>query len=194
MTRLTPTSIYGTATTLLINPDRSSGLQSERRTSVTVSYEGFEGEAHGGLTRPSCSRVLQQYAKRGTELRNTRQITLVGAEDLVAIAQGLDIPTLEPEWIGANLVLDGMPDVSYLPPASRLLFDGGVTLTIDYENGPCRQPADIIEALHPGHGRAFPKVAAGKRGTTAWVERTGTISVGERCRLHIPPRHPYPHA
>jgi len=97
MPRLTPTSIYGTTTTLLVNPDRSSGLQSERRTSVTVNYDGFEGEAHGGLTRPSCSRVLQQYAKRGTEIRNTRQITLVGAEDLVAIAKGLDIPTLEPE-------------------------------------------------------------------------------------------------
>ncbi|MEO0729608.1 MAG: MOSC domain-containing protein [Pseudomonadota bacterium] len=194
MTRLKPTEIYGEVVGLLINPSRSNGLQSEAVKSVAVGYDGFEGEAHGGLTRPSCSRVLHQYPKRGTEIRNTRQITIVGQSDLRDIADGLEIPELKPEWIGANLVIAGMPDISFLPPASRLIFDSGVTLTVDYENGPCRQPAEVIEALYPGHGAAFPKVAAGKRGTTAWVERTGAITVGERCRLHIPPRNPYPHS
>ena len=28
---------------------------------------------------------------------------------------------------------------------------------------------------------------------TAWVERPGTIRVGDRCRLHVPPQRLYPH-
>ena len=35
---------------------------------------GLVGEAHGGLTRPACTRVARQYP-RGAEIRNVRQLT-----------------------------------------------------------------------------------------------------------------------
>ena len=40
---------------------------------MPLSFAGFEGEVHAGLTRPSCSRVLKQYP-RNTEIRNVRQL------------------------------------------------------------------------------------------------------------------------
>ena len=85
MAILIPSAHYGTASQILVNEDRATGLDSSVRQRVTVTFAGFEGETHGGLTRPSCGRVKAQYP-RGTEIRNTRQITIVSQEELDDIA------------------------------------------------------------------------------------------------------------
>ena len=54
------------------------------------------------------------------------------------------------------------------------------------ENRPCTLPARPIEDRHPGFGKAFKAAAAGRRGVTAWVEREGTLTLGETVTLHIP--------
>lgn len=190
---LMPTKLEGTVRALLHNPSRAVQLETAPHDTLAFTYAGIPGETHGGLTRPSCSRVLKQYPKRGTEIRNTRQVSIVSVEDLAEIASRLEIPQLPPEWIGANLVLQGLPDFTMVPPSSRLIFSSGVTLTVDMENAPCRYPGEVIEKHHPGHGARFPKVAAGLRGVTAWVEREGEIAVGESCRLHCPPQRIYAH-
>lgn len=188
---LTPTDIYGTVAGLYINRDREAGLQSEAVDAIAATWEGFAGEAHGGLTRPSCSRVLRQYPTRGTEIRNTRQLSILSVEELAEIARRLEIPKLRPEWVGANLVIEGIADLTMLPPSSRLVFEGGASIVVDIENGPCKFPAEIIERHHPGHGTAFATRARGLRGVVAWVERPGRIETGERARLHIPPQRIY---
>ena len=193
MPRLTPTEHYGTVTWLGTTADSEVDIASVACDAVDVDWEGFPGDCHSGLTRASCVRVRAQYEK-GTEIRNTRQISILSSEELAEVARRLDVPEIRPEWVGANMILTGIPDFTLVPPNSRLLFDGGVTLTIDYENGPCKYPADKIEEAHPGHGKAFPIEAKEKRGVTAWVEKPGRIEVGTRCRLHIPPQRLYPHA
>ncbi|MEO1330520.1 MAG: sulfurase [Pseudomonadota bacterium] len=192
---LTPTDLYGEVVYLGVNRDRDAGLQSAGAARIGVTYEGFEGEAHGGLTRPSCSRVKLQYP-RGTEIKNARQVTILSAEELAEIGQAMGLPeAVRPEWVGANLVLKGVPALTTLPPGSRLIFEEGLaSLVVDMENGPCKYPAEVIEAVHPGRGLAFPKHAMGKRGVTAWVERVGEIALGMRARLHIPPQRIYAHA
>lgn len=187
---LMPTEISGRVTGLYVNPDRNTGLESQSRDRVAVTYEGFEGEAHGGLTRPSCSRVKLQYA-RGTEIRNTRQITVLSADELSAVAADMEIDRIAPEWVGANMILEGIPLLTQLPPGSRLIFEGGVSLVVDMENGPCRYAAEQIAEHRPEAGMRFAKIADGRRGVTAWVEKTGEIAVGETCRLHIPPQRIY---
>ena len=159
---------------------------------VDLDWTGIVGEAHSGLTRQACVRVRRQYSK-DTEIRNTRQISILSDEELAEVAERLGVPRIAPEWVGANMVLAGIPDFTLIPPNSRLLFEGGAALTVDTENAPCRYPAELIEKAHPGHGKAFPQQAQNKRGVTAWVEKPGRIEMGETCRLHVPPQRLYPH-
>ena len=133
---------------------------------MPLSFAGYEAEFHAGLTRPSCSRVITQYP-RDTEIRNVRQLSLVGAEELARIAQTLGLGAVDPAWLGASVVISGLPDFSHLPPSARLQAEGGCTLVVDMQNRPCQFPAMTIEAAHPGHGKAFKAAAEGLRGVTA---------------------------
>lgn len=192
MAILTPTAIAGTIVALGIVRDRSASPCAEPVDVVDLAFEGIDGESHSGLTRPSCSRVLAQYPERGTVIRNSRQISIVAEEELAAIAATLGIPLLPPEWLGANIVLRGLPDLTLVPPASRLVAEGGAVLTVDMENAPCTIPAREIERRHPGKGASFKSAARNRRGVTAWVERPGRLALGDVLQLHTPPQRAYP--
>lgn len=193
MPALVPTRFTATVTWLGHTADREAALESTALTEMPLGFAGFAGEAHAGLTRPSDSRVLAQYP-RGTEIRNTRQLSILAAEDLEAIAAAMGIGRLDPALVGASMVLRGIPDFSRIPPSSRLQDEAsGTTLTVDMENRPCMLPARPIEARHPGAGGAFKRAAEGRRGVTAWVEREGTIRLGATLRLHVPDQPPWPH-
>ena len=88
---------------------RPVALESANLDSIDLKFSGALGEDHSGLTRPACSRVSAQYP-RGTIIRNVRQLSVVSAEELKAIAQGMGVERLEPEWVGASLVLSGIED------------------------------------------------------------------------------------
>lgn len=179
------TGIIGRVEATLLVADREISLQSIRRDSVELTYAGIPDDAHSGLTRASCIRVISQY-ERGTEIRNTRQLSILSEEELAEIAAAMDIPHLAPEWVGGNLVISGIADLTQIPPSSRLIFSSGAAVTVDMENGPCRFPGDVIEGHHTGKGRKFAKCARGKRGLTGWVEREGPIAPGDIVTLHIP--------
>jgi len=167
-------------------PDRETqAIRSEALEEMPLTLAGFEAEFHAGLTRPSCSRVLNLY-KRNTEIRNTRQLSIVSAEDLAGIAATLGLESLDPLWLGASVVVEGIPDFSHVPPSSRLQTPEGTTLTIDLQNGPCQYPAMTIEAARPGHGKGFKRAAECRRGVTAWVERAGVLRLGDALRLFVP--------
>ena len=175
---------------ILVNSTPKEDLSSARVPSVTASYAGFEGESHSGLVRSSCVRVRHQYPQ-GTEIRNTRQISIVSAEELALIADSMGVSELQPEWLGANLLVSGIPDFSQIPPSTRMIFAGGAALVVDLENSPCEYPGEIIDRHHPGFGKLFAKAAAGRRGVTAWVEREGEINTGDSIDLYIPPQRIY---
>jgi len=165
--------------------DRDAQLQSTPCDSLTLRFSGPEGEAHGGLTRPSCSRVSALY-KRGTPIRNTRQLSILSAEELAQIATRMGLPALDPALTGATMVVRGLPDFSHLPPNSRLLADNGACVGVDMENRPCTLPARPIEDQHAGSGARFKAAAKGRRGVTAWVEAEGVLRLGDKLRLFIP--------
>jgi MOSC domain-containing protein YiiM len=165
--------------------DRDARLEAEALAEAELTYAGIAGEAHGGVTRPACSRVREQHPE-GTEIRNVRQLSVLSAEELAAIAGEMGLGALFPAWLGASLVIEGIPDFSHVPPSSRLQAPSGATLVIDMENRPCHLPARVIEGHRPGRGKAFKAAASGRRGVTAWVEREGPIALGDMLRLHIP--------
>jgi hypothetical protein len=189
---LSPTRIEGRAIWLGVVRDRKAGLESAPVEALELDWAGPVGEAHAGLTRASCVRVRAQYPK-GVEIRNARQLSMVSREELAAVALGLGVPEIPPGWTGANIAFEGIPDFTLIPPGSRLIFEGGASIAVDMENGPCRYVGEVIERAHPGRGLAFPKVAQGRRGVCGWVERPGVVRLGEGARLHVPPQRIYPH-
>ncbi|SFD73994.1 MOSC domain-containing protein [Roseivivax sediminis] len=162
-----------------------TGLRSSLLERADLDWTGIVGERHGGLTRPSCSRVVAQHPK-GTEIRNVRQLSIVSAEDLAEIARQMELGAVDPSWLGASMVVSGLPDLTNVPPSSRLQAEGGATLVVDMANRPCHLPGREIEREHPGIGARFKAAAAGRRGVTAWVERPGMLSLGSVLRLHVP--------
>ncbi|MFV0245839.1 MAG: MOSC domain-containing protein [Qingshengfaniella sp.] len=187
MPALIPTRCYGTITWLGYVPDRTRGLRADPVASLDLTFAGAVGAAQTGMTRRSCSRVTAQYPK-GTEIRNTRQLSVLSAEELAGIAEAMGLAALDPALIGANMVVEGIPDFSHLPPSSRLQAEGGATLVVDMENRPCTVPVKTINAdpATDEAGRLFKAAAKGRRGITAWVEREGQLRLGEKLCLHIP--------
>lgn len=187
MTKLAAT---GRIEALLTNPDRKAGLEKSRAEALTLRFDGIAGDCHSGLTRPADVRTIKQYP-RDTPIRNVRQLTLLSVEELSQIAAIMEIPAVKPEWVGANMVTSGIPDLTLLPPSSRLQFPSGATIVVDMENEPCRYPADIIASHNPEQKVGFVKAAKHKRGVTAWVEREGDVSLGDAITIWIPPQRLY---
>lgn len=159
---------------------------------VQVTFEGFAGDKHAGWTRLSDSRT--PHYERGTLIRNDRQISVVSSEELAEIAQRLGILSVQPEWLGANLLLSGIPNLTRLPPPTRLFFEQGVVLTVSGENLPCTGPGKVIQQNYPERddlAQQFVKAARGLRGLVVVVEHPGIIALGENVRADVPSRYLY---
>ncbi len=167
-------------------------LVSARVPEVYATLEGLEGDRHAGFTRRADARVPQY--PRGTEIHNSRQVSLVAEEELAEIAANMGVPVVEPEWIGANLVLRGVPNLSHLPPMTRIYFPQLAALALEGENHPCLFPGKAIQNAYPalpGLGKQFPKAAFHLRGVVGWVERAGMIRDGDTVRIEVPDFAPY---
>lgn len=103
---------------------------------LLLDFDGIAGDFHAGPTRRSGGR--EPWYPRGTEMRNERQLSIVAADELAVVAQRMGLAEIRPEWIGANLVIEGVPNLSMLPAGTLLFFKGGVTIKVDAQNGPCR--------------------------------------------------------
>lgn len=157
--------------------------------SLDVTLEGIAGDRHGGMTRTSGGR--EPWYPRGTEMRNERQLSIVCTDELAVAARAMEIDRIAPEWIGANMVLGGVTDLSKLPPRSLLFFEDGPTIKIDGQNAPCRFAGARIAEHYPDRddkalALAFPKKAAGLRGLVGWVDRPGTITPGQKVTIQVP--------
>ncbi|TPL03477.1 MULTISPECIES: MOSC domain-containing protein [unclassified Mesorhizobium] len=156
---------------------------------LQLGFDGIEGDFHAGATRRSGGR--EPWYPRGTEMRNERQLSLVAADELAIVAQRMGLEEIKPEWIGANLVVEGVPHLSMLPAGSLMFFKGGVTLKIDGQNKPCRFAGQSI-AEHVGAADQeatallFPKEAKRLRGLVAWVEKPGIVRAGEEISIRVP--------
>lgn len=104
-----------------------------------------------------------------------------------AAAEQIGLPEFKPQWMGATMMVRGLPDFTHVPPSSRLQNAAGTTLVIDMENRPCKYPGEEqVEPLHPGKGKLLLKALLDRRGVTAWVEREGPLAVGDTLTLHVP--------
>ncbi|MER9136239.1 MOSC domain-containing protein [Mesorhizobium sp. M0830] len=167
----------------------SDHFQTRLADELRLGFDGIAGDFHAGSTRRSGGR--EPWYPRGTEMRNERQISIVALDELAIVAERMDLTEIKPEWIGANLVIEGVPNLSMLPPGTLLFFKGGVTIKVDAQNGPCRIAGRSI-AEHAGMADIeagallFPKAAKRLRGVVAWVEKPGTVKAGEEISVRVP--------
>ncbi len=183
--------LTGTVTHLLIGQSRQI-IESSKVARVRATFEGLEGDTHRGLTRRSDVRV--PHYPRGTIIRNTRQVSILSEEELTEVAARLEIPRILPAWVGANLELRGIPNLTMLPPSTRIFFPDDAVLVVDAENMPCVGPGHAIQEHYPDVpklAQRFPKAAMHKRGVVGWVEREGFINDGDSVRVLLPPRVAY---
>ena len=163
---------------------------------LTLDLAGIVGEMHAGATRRAGPR--EPWLPRGTVMRNDRQVTALGAGDLARIVEALSLAELAPEWLGANLLIDGIDDFSRIPAGSRLAFggngsgqgrfDGGAVLRVEGYNTPCRRAGRAVARAcgRPEIEFAFVRGAAGLRGVTLSVDISGAILTGDPVVV-IPP-------
>lgn len=156
---------------------------------LDLSFEGIAGDFHSGYTRRSGGR--EPWYQRGTEMRNERQISIVAADELAIVAERMGLAEIKPEWIGANIVIEGVPRLSMLPSGTLMFFGNGATVKVDAQNGPCKIAGKSI-AEHAGMADVtagsllFPKVAKRLRGLVAWIEKPGHIVAGESVSVRVP--------
>lgn len=154
---------------------------------LDLLFEGIAGSRHVGFTRPSDVRA--PYVPRNTPIRNTRAVSIVSGEDMSIAAAALDLERIDPCWIGANVVIDGIDRLSFLPRGTHLMFEGGAILIVEDQNHPCRIAGKRIQDHVPGRTDielGFPKLAKGRRGLVASVEKPGTIVSGKAVEALIP--------
>jgi MOSC domain len=190
MTLYNKLGFQGRVESLLTRHSRDAGFVKAETGTIHLTLDGPEGDCHTGATRLSDSRTVALYP-RNLAIRNVRQITILSVEELDDVARALAVPKIEPAWFGANMVLSGVPDLTLLPPSTRLQFPSGATLVVDLENYPCSQIAAAVGEHYPDVKKLVVKQAMHKRGVTAWVEREGDVATGDAVTLFIPPQRIY---
>ena len=153
----------------------------EKKEEISIDYGGIPGDLHFGLTKTAGAR--EPMYKKGTEIFNRRQISIVSVEECLAIAERLNIPAVLPEWLGANIALSGLPQLTHVREGSRLVFPSGAALLCEGENEPCIQPGEVIPKQFPDKPKLasrFVRHAMGRRGIVCVVERPGVIAQGDQ--------------
>ncbi len=169
---------------------RADDLKSHPIDFAQLTLDGIEGEDHGGRVRASCSRVSMMYQK-GTEIANARQLSIMSAEELAEIASLAGLPDNRPEWWGASLCLEGIPELSALPPSSRLIFPSGASIRVDAENGTCIFASTEVATQAGGDVKKVKESSKNRRGLVGSVEAVGRISINDECRVVVPNARPY---
>ena len=159
---------------------------------LSLTFDGIEGDYHAGATRLSGGR--EPWYKRGTEMRNERQISMLSVEEMNDVAQALNIETTDVGAIGGNFLIEGVPNFSKLPPRTQMFFPSGAVVRIDGYNAPCKISGKSLQNQNPGREDielGFVQAARETRGLVGWVEKPGVVKAGDEITFRIWPQELY---
>jgi MOSC domain-containing protein YiiM len=146
----------GTLTWIGIRPARSAPLQS-LETVEALTDKSLAGDHYNG--------------KPGSK----RQITLIQAEHIVAVASMLHRPELDPGLLRRNLVVQG---INLLALKDQQFWVGNVLLQT---TGLCHPCSRMETNLGPGGYNAM----RGHGGLTARILQGGQLRLGDVVRIHL---------
>jgi len=157
--------------------------------SLQAELDGFVCDRHRAYSRETWKGDKQP---EGTVRRNERQWSAVSVEELAQIRQSMDlVEDLTAADVGANICLQGLPDLSALPKGTILTFSSGAVLMVEEYNPPCLDMGQKIAQSHttrsgaPIRETAFSKAAEFSRGIVGVVEVPGEITSGDDVRIEL---------
>jgi MOSC domain-containing protein YiiM len=164
-------------------------LSKELRSSIEVALDGIVGDRHRGLSRQCWDGDKQA---EGVVRRNERQWSAVSMEEVGAIQEAMSLAEpLLASSLGANLCLQGIPDLSRLARGTLLKFSSGVVLMVEEYNPPCSDMGEKLAQLHtsnsgePIASTAFSQAAKFLRGVVGVVDVAGVISAGDEFTVEL---------
>ena len=138
-----------------------------------LEWIGLRPARRSAVLTPGSATLIAGHGVAGdhydTQRNGPRQVTLVAAEDLAAIAGFLGLREIAPERLRRNLVIRG---INLLALKDRRFRVGTALLEGSGECAPCSR---MEEALGPGGYNAV----RGHGGITARVIEGGDIAVGD---------------
>ena len=172
-----------TGKVVAVHTGGNKDLSKDEAASIDVELDGIVGCAHRGYVRKCWDGDKQP---KDSPRRNERQWSAVSVEELAEIAAdiGMDEP-ITAASVGANLCLEGIPQLSRLPKGTLLRFPSGCELIVEEYNPPCKYMGEELSKRHGVSPTAFPKAATLKRGVVGVVEAAGAISTGDEVTVTI---------
>jgi MOSC domain-containing protein YiiM len=172
-----------TAKVVSVHSGSNDDLSKQQQPSIALELDGIVGDRHRSYSRQTWDGDKQA---KGTVRRNERQWSAVSVEELIDIQRSMDLKgALSAESLGANLCIEGIPELSRLPKGTLLKFPSGAELIVEEYNPPCKEMGEKLAAMHetvsgePLSTTAFSKAAKLTRGIVGVVEVTGTIMAGD---------------
>lgn len=148
---------------------------------LTLTFAGVLDDGHSGMTRPA--GVREPAFKRGHEIANMRQLSLVSLEELAEVAALMGVARIDPGWIAANIAIEGAGPITQFPSGTIIRFQPSqASIYVTGLNTPCTFAAKLIAKAgrYPAADTAsFVRHATGRRGLVGIVYAAGVISVGD---------------
>ena len=172
-----------------VHSGSNDDLSKEAHDSIQVELDGIVGDRHRSYVRDTWKGDKQPL---GTVRRNERQWSAVSVEELASISAEMGLKEgITAASVGANLCIDGIPELSRLPKGTLLQFPSGAELIVEEFNPPCSDMSKIQASVHqtqsgePVSDTAFSKAAKLRRGVVGVVEAAGTISAGDELTIIV---------
>ena len=172
-------------------------LNGEAVDTICFDLAGLRGDVHSGFSRTvgahdGAYRATSALHK-GDAVLNWRSWTALAREEIAAFEQTLGVP-IPQGCLLENLTVTGIPNLSKLPPTTRMVFPvrGGTQamLAVWEENSPCHT---VGQRLADHYGRpelkkALIAGARGKRGVMGLVLSAGWVEVDDEVQVFPPAR------
>ena len=173
-----------------VHTGASDQLSKEEQSSIIVELDGVVGDRHRSFMRETWAGNDKQ--PEGTVRRNERQWSAVSVEELAEIAEAMDLTEpLTAAAVGANLCIEGIPELSRLSKGTTLRLPSGAELQVEEFNPPCLDMGTkLAESMTTRSGKplentAFSKASKLLRGVIGVVEVAGIINPGDEIDVTV---------
>jgi len=153
--------MMGTVASLHIHPASASNLMCEASELTLVEGKGIAED----------KRYFNRRSQTGEP--TVRQVSLIEREQIVAHADQLDLPSIAPGMVRANIETTGVRLCDWIDRAVEI---GGAALLIKEARTPCLKMDAIALGLRQ-------EMENGRQGVLAQVTRSGKVRVGDSIRL-----------